>query len=105
MTTKAATSGVTPEGQPWKSISVSGTAYKVRAITVKESDAAYDAALNPDKTFNGRLNSRLELCSAVMEPATTLDDIETWNVAKLVALLDVYNEVNRLPAADAEGND
>ena len=69
-----------------------------------ESDAAFDASQNPDKTFNPRLNQRLELASSIVCPKTSLDDIGKMGVVKLRALLFVSQRINSLPPADEAGN-
>lgn len=106
MTTKrpTASSGIDENGLAWEDVDVFGTAYRLREITVPESDAAFDASLNPDKTFNSRLNQRLALCSSIVSPATNMDEIERWGVRKLMRLLEVFDRLNSLPAADTEGN-
>ena len=98
------TSGIDEDGRRWETVEVSGKTYRLRSVKVNESDAAFDASQNPDKTFNPRLNQRLLLCSSITSPATTLDDIGEWDIAKLVTLLAAYDRVNTLPAADDEGN-
>lgn len=96
--------GTTEDGLPWKIVTVGGERYKLRAITVEESDTAYDASQNPDGTFNARLNSRMELAASIMEPATSVDDFSKWTIGKLVRLLRESERINALPAADAAGN-
>jgi hypothetical protein len=96
--------GVDEDGLRWEDVSVFGTTYRVREITVDESDTAFDASQNPDKTFNPRLNQRLELVASVVSPPITIDQIGKWTMVKLRALLYVHDRVNTLPAADAAGN-
>jgi hypothetical protein len=96
--------GIDENGLRWEEADVFGTTYRLREITVEESDVAFDAAQGPDKTFNPRLNQRLQLCSSILSPATTIDDIGKWGVAKLVMLLTAFDRLNTLPAADDEGN-
>ena len=107
MTTKTSTptKGVDENGMPWEQLEVFGKTYRLRAISVDESDAAYDASLNPDKTFNSRLNQRMQLTASIESPQTSVDDIGKWSVPKLLMLLRVYDRLNNLPAADTEGND
>lgn len=97
--------GVTEDGLPWKIVRVGAERFKVRAITVEESDQAYDASVNEDKTFNQRLNSRLELSTAIIEPRVTVDDIAKWPISKYIRLLREAEEINILPPADEQGND
>ena len=105
MTTKAKpTSGVDDNGLRWEDVPYGDTTYRLREITVDESDAAFDAAQNPDKTFNARLNQRMLLVSSIMSPATALDDIGKWGGLKYLVLLRAFDRLNTLPPADAEGN-
>lgn len=110
MTTKAKTEkpdpieGETEDGLPWRWYPVGREWFQIRAITVGESDAAYDASLNGDGTFNARLNGRLELAASIMSPKVVVDDFERWPTGKLLALLNASVDINRLPPADAEGN-
>jgi hypothetical protein len=107
MTTKAKdqpTTGVDDNGLAWEDVVVLGTTYRLREISVEESDVAFDASQNPDKTFNPRLNQRLQLASSIVTPPTTLDEIGKWGIRKLVAMLNAYDRLNSLPAADTEGN-
>jgi hypothetical protein len=103
--TGPATTGLTDDGLRWEDVPYNGTTYRVRELLVPEADAAYDAALQPDKTISYRMNSRLGLCSAIISPPTTLDDISTWSNVKLGTLLAAYDRINSLPPASAEGED
>ena len=110
MTTKAVEAekpvnktGVDENGLAWEDVDVFGVTYRLREITVPESDAAWDAAINPDKSFNSRLNQRLSLASSIVSPTTSMDDFEKWGVRKMMKLLDVYERLNSLPPADTEG--
>lgn len=97
--------GVTEDGLRWEDVDVLGTTYRVREITVEDDDAAYDAAENPDgETINARLQTRMQLQSAIMSPPTTVDDMVRWPRIKMRILLFVFNRLNTLPPADAEGN-
>lgn len=109
MTTKTAkspTSDVDENGLAWEDVDVFGTIYRLREITVSESDAAYDASQNADKTFNSRLNQRMQLAASIVSPPTSVDDIESgkWGVRKLVILLNAFDRLNSLPPANTEGN-
>lgn len=109
MTTKTAkaapVTGVDDNGLAWEDVEVFGTTYRIREITVDESDAAYDASQNADKTFNARLNQRMQLSAAIVSPPTTVDDMAKWSVKKLVQIINVFDRLNSLPPADTEGND
>lgn len=96
--------GTDENGLRWEDVTVLGTDYRIREITVDESDAAFDASQNPDKTYNPRLNQRLELASSIVTPAVTLDEVGKWSKVKLQSLLYVHIRLNSLPPADTEGN-
>lgn len=99
-------SGVDENGLRWKELDYSGTRYRLREITVDEDDAAWDASQNPGgETFNARLASRLRLVSAIVSPPTTVEDIPAWPRQKLRALMGLFDELNTLPPASAEGKD
>lgn len=100
----ALASGVDENGMRWEDVDIFGTTYRVRRITVDESDEAYDASQNADGTFNARLNQRMELCAAIVSPSTDVSDIGSWDTLKLRALIFVFDRINNLPAADSEGN-
>lgn len=92
-------------GLRWERVDVMGTVYRMREITVEEDDAAYDAAENPDgETINSRLQTRMMLASSIEDPKVTVDDMAEWPRLKLRAMLFVFNRLNTLPPADAEGN-
>lgn len=97
-------SGVDDNGLAWQDEDIFGTTFRFREVTVQESDDAYDASLNEDKTFNQRLNQRLLLVSSIVSPKVAVDDIGKWGIRKLIAMLDAYDRINALPAADIEGN-
>lgn len=94
----------TADGLRWERVRIFGTVYQVREITVDEEDTAQDAADNGDDTWNTRLQSRLQLASAIMDPPTTVDEIATWPGLKRRMLNVVFARLNSLPPADAEGN-
>ncbi len=99
-------SGTDDNGLAWQEVAWDGVTYRIRQITVDEGDENYDAA-NNEKTgrFNGRLNSRLNLASAIVSPPTSIDDMGKWPGAKLVTMLKVWDKLNLLPEADTEGNE
>lgn len=96
--------GVTDEGLRWERVRIFGTVFQIREITVTEEDEAMDAADNGDDTWNNRLQSRMNIAASIMEPPTTVDDIAKWPGLKLRSVRFVFNRVNSLPPADAEGN-
>ena len=94
------------KGLHWGEFTYEGVQYRMRQNTVDEGDTNYDACFD-EKTqrFNARLNSRLNLSTAIVTPETTVDDMGAWSGVKLVALLRAWDKLNLLPAADTEGND
>lgn len=106
MTTKTASAatGVDENGLAWKDVEVFGTTYRLREITVEESDAAWDASQNPDKTWNARLNHRMQLAASIVTPPTTVDSIAKWSRKKLAFITQEFDALNDLPPADTEGN-
>jgi hypothetical protein len=98
-------SGTTDEGLEYEDIFINEKlTYRIRELYVDEGDSAWDASQNPDKTYNGRLDSRMRLAFSIVSPAVTVDDIARWNQKRLLAMLAAYDRLNNLPAADAEGN-
>ena len=96
--------GVTDEGLRWEKVDILGVPYTMREVTVDEEDTAQDAADNGDVTWNTRLQTRLLLSSSIMDPPTTVDEIARWPGLKLRLVRFVFNRLNSLPPADAEGN-
>jgi hypothetical protein len=94
------------KGLRWEDFDIFGETYRVRQVLVSESDEAFDASMCEDgQVFNGRLNTRLLLSSAVESPAFTADDIAAWPAVRLTLVLRAYNKLNTLPPADEAGND
>ncbi|HSB90392.1 MAG TPA: hypothetical protein VLD63_10255 [Anaerolineales bacterium] len=97
--------GITEDGLRWEEVSYNGATYRIRELLVEEADTAWDASIGSDKTFNARLNNRLGLCAAIISPPTTIDEIAKWPNVKLVVLFTVFDRLNALPPASAEGED
>jgi len=96
--------GVDEKGRRWERVDVFGTLYTVRELTTQEEDDAFDAAELDDDKINARLERRLRLCSAIVEPKASVDDIAAWPGLKTRSLMYVMDRINSLPPADAEGN-
>lgn len=96
--------GVDADGLRWEKVDVFGTLYTLREVTTEEEDAAFDAAELPDDKINARLQRRLLLCSSIVSPAVSVDEIAKWPGLKTRSLMWVMDRINSLPAADAEGN-
>ena len=98
-------SGTLPDGRPYHDVYLDeARKYRLTRILVSESDKAYDDSLNPDETSNPRLNGRIQLAFAIVEPKTTIDDFEKLTAVDLQALFRGFNRLNTLPPADNEGN-
>ena len=97
-------SGVDANGLRWERVDILGTLATVRELTTQEEDDAFDAAELPDDKINARLQRRLLLASAVVEPKVEVDDIAKWPGLKTRAFMFVMDRINSLPPADAEGN-
>ena len=97
-------SGVDENGLRWERVDILGTLATVRELTTQEEDDAFDAAELPDDKINARLQRRLLLASAVVEPKVEVDDIAKWPGLRTRAFMFVMDRINSLPPADAEGN-
>lgn len=92
-------------GLYWEDVKVEGTVYRIRQITVPESDMAWDSTTDEkSNTSNPRARLRFELCYGIVSPETTPDDIDKWSRYKLYLLMNHFDRINQLPPADAEGN-
>lgn len=98
--------GTLPDGRPFEDIYISPTKrYRLTRVWVGDADEAWDAAQNEDgTTFNQRMNTRLLLCAASVEPKIEYDDIGKMESVEFTALLRSYDRLNSLPLADASGN-
>lgn len=74
-----------------------GERYTMRELSVDEGDACWDAAQNPDKTVNNRLNSRMLLSTALVEPTATVDQVGKWGGKKYVTLMRHFDKLNTVP--------
>ena len=97
-------SGVDADGLRWERVDILGTLATIRELTTQEEDDAFDAAELPDDKINARLQRRLLLASAVVEPKVEVDDIAKWPGLKTRSFMFVMDRINSLPPADAEGN-
>ena len=97
-------SGHDENGLRWERVDIMGTLATIRELTTQEEDDAFDAAELPDDKINARLQRRLLLSSAVVEPKVEVDDIAKWPGLKTRSFMFVMDRINSLPPADAEGN-
>jgi hypothetical protein len=97
--------GLLDDGRPYHDVYLDeARTYRLTRIWVAESDAAWDASQNEDKTFNPRLNNRLQLAAGIVSPKTSIDDFEKLTAIDLDALFRAYGRLNVLPPADDAGN-
>jgi hypothetical protein len=97
--------GSLPDGRPYHDIFLDKTrTYRITRIFVSDSDEAWDACQNEDGTINARLNNRMQLVAAIVDPKTGLDDFEKMTAIDLDALFRAYGRLNILPPADLAGN-
>lgn len=83
-----------------ETFSFDGDTYTMRELNADESDEAWDAAQNPDKTVNGRLNSRLLLARSLVAPTVTADGAGKWGNRKYTVLLGHFNRLNSIDEAN-----
>jgi hypothetical protein len=85
----------TPAKQPKTlTVDIDGEEYTLRVLKVRENDQIWDASQNKDGTTNERLNSRLSLAAAIVSPPTKVEEIDDWDVTKLVRLFRVHDTLN-----------
>lgn len=81
-------------------VTVKSVAYTVRELSVDENDEIFEASKGPGGIVNDRLNTRLLLAKAIVEPPTTIEDIGRWGGKKYVQILQAFNRMNSLPVAN-----
>jgi hypothetical protein len=74
-----------------------GTKHTVRELSVDEGDDVAEAATQPDKTINNRLNTRMLLAKALVEPPTTIEQVGKFGTRRYLEVLRHFNELNSLP--------
>lgn len=105
MSDKRANNGIGPgwieiEGERYATFGfmVGDALHVVRELSVDETDDAAEAATGPDGKLSPRLNTRLLLAKAMVEPATDLAGIGKFGNQKFSQVLRAYNNLNSLPA-------
>lgn len=101
---------ITIDGEPYATdtFEFEGTRYTIRELSVDEGDDIFDAALEPadpknpggEKRLNNRLNTRMLLHAALVEPATALETIGKWGGRKYTTVLRHFNTLNSIPEKD-----
>jgi hypothetical protein len=74
-----------------------GVRHTVRELSVDEGDDASEASVQPDKSFNGRLNTRMLLAKALVEPPTSIEQVGKFGNRKYLTILRHFNTLNSLP--------
>jgi hypothetical protein len=92
--TKAAASA--PE---YEVVAIKGVEYKVRELTVGESDKIEAASTKQDGTLDGKLSTRLAI-EAATDPTISADDISSLGQTKYTLLIRAFNKMNTLPEAE-----
>lgn len=77
-----------------------GTTFTMRELSVDEGDDIWEAAQNPDKTTNNRLNTRMLLAKSVIEPVVTVDQVGKWGGRKYTTMLRHFNRLNSIDEAN-----
>lgn len=77
--------------------------YKVRELTVGETDNIEEAAKKPDGTTDWKLNTRLAV-SAATDPSIGVDGISSLGQTKYTLLIRAFNKMNTLPETGASPN-
>lgn len=72
--------------------------HTVRELSVDEGDDAAEASTDDKGKFNGRLNTRLLLAKALVEPSKTPDQVGKFGNVKYLTILRHFNRLNSLPA-------
>jgi len=82
-----------------------GQRYTMRELSVDEGDDIWDAAQAPvdpknpsgPKEVNTRLNTRLLMAKALVDPVTTADQVGKWGGRKYTLMLRKFNALNAIP--------
>lgn len=87
------------DGEPLatETFTVNGQTITVRELLTTESDEAWDAAMGPDGKLNTRLNSRMQIAKAMVEPKTTTEGVGKFGSRKYLTVLNSFNRLNSLP--------
>ncbi len=79
---------------------VGGEKLTVRELLTYEGDEAYDAAMDDKGKFNTRLNTRMSLAKALVEPRKTIDDVGKMGTQKFLTALQSFNRLNSIEAGN-----
>lgn len=77
-----------------KTITIKGTEYKFREITVEENDLCNDAGTGPDGKWNGRAALRMMIVKSSVDPKITDEQIGKMPLSVYNKVAAAVNEVN-----------
>lgn len=77
-----------------KTVTIGGTDYKFRELTVAENDLCADAAREPNGDINGRRMMRLMVSKSIVEPKMSLDDIAGIPNRLYLRFCEAVNDLN-----------
>lgn len=88
-----------------KSITIKGTEYTFREITVEENDECNDAGNGPEGKWDGRAALRMMITKSSVEPKLDFATIARMPLAVYNAVATAVNEVNRGDLEDEDAAD
>lgn len=79
-----------------------GERFTIRELSTDEGDDIAEAATGPgpDFKFNARLNTRLLLVKALIDPEISVDRLGKFPGPKYLTILRAFNTLNSLPEAN-----
>jgi hypothetical protein len=84
-----------PYDIPFKeaNVTVGGTAWKFRELSVEENDECLEKSRRPDNTIDGRVLMRLQIVKASVEPKITLDKMVKLPNRAFLSFADTVNDL------------
>lgn len=85
-----------------ETIEIDGERYTIRELTPDETDDIAEACTGPkpDYKWNGRLNTRMLLSKALVTPEIEIERVGKIGSVKYLLILQAFNRMNSLPAAN-----
>lgn len=78
-----------------KTVNYLGVEYKFRELTVAETDQAREDSTNDEtKIIDGRLMTRLMICTAATEPEMNMEQLSKLPQRLYSAIVDAVNDLN-----------
>jgi hypothetical protein len=81
---------------------IAGSEYTFQEVSVKDNDAAVNAARNEDGTFDGRIMMRLLVIKCSVEPKLTEEALQALPQRVYLQICDVVNDLNVTEEPDEE---